>query len=370
MVLVASSSFAAVKAGSACSKVGSKSVSSGKSYTCVKSGKKLVWDKGSVIAKPIVSKPEPASSSSAGQDPTQSTTTSSTSPDSTAKNSFTPWATTFKADDMTMLAIANTSEFLGKVTPNNSYTFTVDSAITDSDRAWIAKELDYANGALYEFLHGQVNVFLGTTHDWAAKTLRNAGKWIGDPLSPLPCSNGLHDAYCAGPNVVLLVYSDVYKSTAAYRWDVGRQSTPAHEFFHNVQYALGYREIGPQDPTHMPRWLREGSANFFGYYVVEKSGLGTYQSGRTQQINANSGYKTIVPLSQYDNDTTDPYGIGQAASEYLIASLGFEKFLNIWKFTMSENSFNKGFRAATGMEISDFYSKFEASRGSMNIGSE
>ena len=54
MVLVASNSYAAVKAGSACSKAGSKSVSGGKSYTCVKSGKKLVWDRGVLVpaAKP------------------------------------------------------------------------------------------------------------------------------------------------------------------------------------------------------------------------------------------------------------------------------------------------------------------------------
>ena len=69
MVLVASSSFAAVKAGSACSKVGSKSVSSGKSYTCVKSGKKLVWDKGVLVP---VAKPSPSPSASASPSTTDS----------------------------------------------------------------------------------------------------------------------------------------------------------------------------------------------------------------------------------------------------------------------------------------------------------
>ena len=64
MVLVATNSYAAVKAGSACSKAGIKSVSAGKTYTCVKNGKKLFWDKGflvpvakpapSALAKPVV----------------------------------------------------------------------------------------------------------------------------------------------------------------------------------------------------------------------------------------------------------------------------------------------------------------------------
>ena len=37
---------AAVKAGSACNKAGITSVASGKKFTCIKSGKKFVWDKG------------------------------------------------------------------------------------------------------------------------------------------------------------------------------------------------------------------------------------------------------------------------------------------------------------------------------------
>jgi hypothetical protein len=53
------SASGSVKAGSACSKVGSKNVSGGKSYTCVKSGKKLVWDKGVLVP---VAKPAPGAS--------------------------------------------------------------------------------------------------------------------------------------------------------------------------------------------------------------------------------------------------------------------------------------------------------------------
>ena len=37
---------AAVKAGGVCNKAGQKSISGSKTYTCIKSGKKLVWDKG------------------------------------------------------------------------------------------------------------------------------------------------------------------------------------------------------------------------------------------------------------------------------------------------------------------------------------
>ena len=46
--------IAAVKAGAACAKVGTTSSVSGKKFTCVKSGKKLVWNKGVAVAKPVV----------------------------------------------------------------------------------------------------------------------------------------------------------------------------------------------------------------------------------------------------------------------------------------------------------------------------
>ena len=39
-------SHAASKAGAKCSKVGSKSVVGAKTFTCIKSGTKLIWDKG------------------------------------------------------------------------------------------------------------------------------------------------------------------------------------------------------------------------------------------------------------------------------------------------------------------------------------
>ena len=42
---------AVVKAGSACSKVGSTATVAGKKYTCIKSGTKLIWSKGVVIKK-------------------------------------------------------------------------------------------------------------------------------------------------------------------------------------------------------------------------------------------------------------------------------------------------------------------------------
>ena len=50
---------AQVKAGAKCTKVNSSQTVSGKKFTCVKSGSRLVWNKGVTIPKPATPAPSP-----------------------------------------------------------------------------------------------------------------------------------------------------------------------------------------------------------------------------------------------------------------------------------------------------------------------
>ena len=71
--LVPLNAIAAVKAGASCSKLGATSTYAGKKYTCIKSGKKLVWNKGEAVAAPkptAIATPKP----SATPTPTQNST--------------------------------------------------------------------------------------------------------------------------------------------------------------------------------------------------------------------------------------------------------------------------------------------------------
>jgi len=52
LLLTAPPASAAVKAGSTCTKQGAKQISGGKSFTCIKQGKKFVWNKGVAVKKP------------------------------------------------------------------------------------------------------------------------------------------------------------------------------------------------------------------------------------------------------------------------------------------------------------------------------
>jgi hypothetical protein len=58
---------AAVKAGSSCTKLGSTTTSAGKKYTCIKSGRKLIWNKGVAV---ITTKPTASPTPAVAQAPT------------------------------------------------------------------------------------------------------------------------------------------------------------------------------------------------------------------------------------------------------------------------------------------------------------
>jgi M6 family metalloprotease-like protein len=69
----------AIKQGSSCSKINSKATVAGVKYTCVKSGKKLIWNKGVKPAKPQQS--QQVDSKPAGAENSESTSKPDTTPD-------------------------------------------------------------------------------------------------------------------------------------------------------------------------------------------------------------------------------------------------------------------------------------------------
>ena len=345
LIPVSAISAQKITTGSTCKVLNQKVVYLNKTYTCVKSGKKLVWNKGVAVKKPT---PTP-------------TPTPRIEP-------FVPWSTTFEIDSLIKSAIDSTNAYSGVVRPDNSYDLTIQNSVMEENRKWIGQMIDYSNGFFSNIDRKRLSVFLGNSHEWSKETMKAAGVWAGDPNGKYPCSNGSQDAYCTGSdNLVLLVFLNPLQI-----WDIGRRSTPAHEVFHTIQKSLlGYptENLSPGHPRAIPRWLKEGSANYFGYYIVEKVGFGSYKNGRDTDVRLKSEYRIIRPLSVYDNYETNPYGIGQAATEYIIASVGFENLLNIFKFSGTEGSFLAGFKKATGLELVEFYERFEEARKFMQIGS-
>ena len=199
---------------------------------------------------------------------------------------------------------------------------------------------------------------------------------MGDPSSPFPCSDGIREAYCAGNDRVLLVYNETYQSSTSRVWGSGVRSTPAHEMFHVAQYWLAgpMNNVGPGNPRYVPTWLKEGSANYFGYYISDYLGHTPYRAGRLDQSRFTPDFARKFPLASYQtyNDYRDglylnPYMIGQVATEYLVASIGFKPLLDIWRFTSEDGNFESGFKRATGITVTEFYERFDKARDSFKI---
>ena len=76
--------LAAVKAGATCTKAGTASTVRGIKYTCIKSGKKLVWDKGVKVVAP-----KPSATPTASPTPV-ATPTSTPTPTPTPTSTPTP----------------------------------------------------------------------------------------------------------------------------------------------------------------------------------------------------------------------------------------------------------------------------------------
>jgi len=92
-LVTAQLSEAAVTPGTKCSKAGATSTYNGKKYTCVKSGNKLVWNKGVTVAKPApvatpMPSPTPSSTPTVAPTPVATPTTSATPTPSPTLSSF------------------------------------------------------------------------------------------------------------------------------------------------------------------------------------------------------------------------------------------------------------------------------------------
>ena len=59
--------------------------------------------------------------------------------------------------------------------------------------------------------------------------------------------------------------------------------------------------------------------------------------------------------------------IGQVATEYLVASVGFQRMLDIFTDFKLTKNFDKSFENATGISKQEFYKKFDNNRSKLGM---
>jgi hypothetical protein len=157
-----------------------------------------------------------------------------------------------------------------------------------------------------------------------------------------------------------------------------------HEYFHLVQLNLADNVEGQhwnygfeEAKNSFPHWLVEGSANFIASAIASIYLDGKYSDFRKQSLsnrsrgphmaNALVDYEVITPNQGWDEIRASSYNIGHITTEYIVASIGFKKFLEIWKDYAVTKNFYLSFERITGISTTTFYSKFESARQSIRI---
>lgn len=139
--------------------------------------------------------------------------------------------------------------------------------------------------------------------------------------------------------------------------DNGLAAVTPHEIFHVWQKAA-YKRKGNNNPDpgnllNPPIWFDEGGADFFGYLLLHTRTKTYVDPGSFRP------FKTLRDYRTRDLDPGLPYLLGRLASEYIVASVGFERFLQIYWNVGDGMDFPSAFEKATGISLEVFYEKFD-----------
>jgi hypothetical protein len=322
-------SAAQAKAGAQCTKVATKQVAKGKKFTCIKSGNKLVWNKGIAVSAPS---------------PTPSKTLAPIVQATPNPFDSQPFPNVFTRTEMVEAVFKHFDEFMKKTPSVNSFKIIIDANF-QSDSTAITKLVSDAYAVLpFPSGYPTTVVILSDDPDLIDKSVKENGFGKGNlQLSGNHCRN------CAG-----------------YGWGTSRNplsSVTTHEIFHIWQMAAYKKEndigLDTNNPLNPPIWFEEGGAEFFSEAFYSKIS-GKYQSPNLDQYpNFLLEPTTLKAYVSRDKNRSLPYILGRVACEYIVASKGMENYLDIHWNVGKGQDFPTAFKNALGISLENFYESFD-----------
>ena len=269
-----SASHAAAKAGAKCSKVGSKSVVGSKTFTCIKSGNKLIWDKG--ITKSNSS--GTASSLSAGIkaaiDSFGQFPKSNKAPQEISFN-FGPNADKETSDLIVKNATATMGLFVDFYQESKAYPIFYGSNL---DLNWLISE--WAK-------FGYTEQTIGNEFQFAVDNIRRRSV-------PPNFSVGSENRFPQTPMILLGSKDALSKLTTPWR-----QIVINHHVIHGIQGRItGYRD------GLLGCWGREGAAELYGWLVAHRTLQAQnfdYVRHRRNQMGESVNVNSIGDLRKFNN---------------------------------------------------------------------
>lgn len=338
---------AAVKAGAKCSKAGIKSITTGKTFTCVKSGKKLVWVKGNkAAAKPILVIPD-------------------------------SWPIDKAADkDIFLIADKNFRKFqqANKTTPKLTIKY---GPSTDKKRAdqYLYSLYNAANFWNTDWKYdGEIVAALGTSkdHSWLKDLWSQFGLTFPEFLNMyIHTEQGFSDLgdYCNHGSATFGNSKPFFWGCMPTQGDlemIGLKKFSAHEYTHIAQYAI----VGNFGMRYMPVLISEGSADFYGVSLASEvsridQDWKTFFSTGFMSEDART-YLSSATTEQINNLLMNSFGDGPKLVDghwyytgayvtiRMIAAQGHDGFVRFMNSVKETNNANQSFEKVYGIKFEEF----------------
>lgn len=332
----------AVKAGASCTKSGLTSTSAGKKYTCVKSGKKLVWDKGALIAKPT---------------PTPSATHRPT-PIQTPTNVLEGDPVTQKIENIiASLEVSNSKN-------NTSVTMHVEEgkngSYPEQARESVEYSLRFYASLLSPLTQKNLDLILWRTDVWFEKQIPlYAPLCNGIPVQTISHNGSLcasQEIAAIGTNLATVVSEklnsprDIDISGLVMR-NASFFAGESHETFHNWQASLRGWEL-----SKTPTWLNEGMAVLMSNMALAKhSNENKFYTNEIPKILDPDRYsqkRCVTKIEDFDHYCS--YFQGMYVSQYFIYRFGTEGYIKYLRDSDRNASFEKNFASATSTSYEEF----------------
>ena len=328
---------AATKAGTSCKTEGLKSVFSNKTFTCIKSGRKLVWNKGVKEPKssPIASGLARASSF---EDLVQKS------------EGISYWAWKLAQERKTNSGKADV-KFVISIGPNTKMTIKNYQEILDLTANFYSNFPQPKTASVTFFDYPDVV--------WAQQLDRaNSSRPRPDEVSNSCKSEKL----CNGGNA----YVDPagrgfsYVSSSATNLDYFQANGPvlAHEYFHNIQmYPIEIARAKGEKVVYMPDWVREGSAHWFSVSLLNENfdTIKAYQKTGAEadlyesHFTADQVSEVLSINNGVSNNGWHAYSVGSKAIEALVLLKGVDSILDLYLEGAKGNSFELAFKNIYGL---------------------
>jgi len=365
LIPVAAASAQKITPGSTCKVLNQKIAYQSKNYTCVKSGKKLVWNKGVVITK----KPIPTTSSNSQPEETPNKS------DQIAKSAFEAFQIEAipgqKIEFNNEIGASFNKDFKDSVLQitdiaSKKYSIFLNANLPVTIYMYSEKELEAINKNAILAGNSETTRFL----NWYTtdKNVRNSSIGIAGHVYKGTCRSSTD----CDPNINAAGASFPSYATSASQ-NEGNITTISHELFHVIQDVYMYKNLGStflkeEDKIRIsPNIFREGSATFmqcaasFTSSKLYEACLSDKKEWLRKDLpefkEITDPMKMVAYLSKIESSSANPahYVLGAALTEWLISQYGLPKFVNLVKAHSISNDFTTVFEVTYGITLKQLY---------------